>query len=206
MTDLIKITQTQIGAENVNSVNAKDIYNFLGVKSRFNDWINNRLLDFVKDVDYIVVTKKLVTEANEIFVTLDTAKHLAMLERNEKGREARQYFIEVEKQSQKVLSTSEQIALIARGHQEIDSRLTKLEETRKMEHWQEKSLKDAVSVRAYHIAGERETDKTYVSKLHRNIWKLFKKRYFLPRYNELPTVKYEDGLEFINSLTIADMV
>lgn len=98
MNELIHVERTRIGAENVNSVNARDIYTFLGVKSRFNDWIKNRLSDFIENEDYIVVTKNLVTEANDIFVTLDTAKHLAMLERNDKGREARQYFIDVEKQ------------------------------------------------------------------------------------------------------------
>ena len=203
MNDLIQITRSTINGAEINSVNARNIYNFLGVKSRFNDWINNRLLDFIKDVDYIVVTKKLVTEANEIFVTLDTAKHLAMLERNEKGREARQYFIEVEKQSQKVLSTSEQIVLLAQGHQQIDSRLTKLEETRKMEHWQERALHDAKNAKVYSIAKE---DTKLAAALHRKVWSLFKKHFHLPRYNELPAVKYEDGLDFINSLTIADMV
>ena len=203
MNDLIQITRSTINGAEINSVNARNIYNFLGVKSRFNDWINNRLLDFIKDVDYIVVTKKLVTEANEIFVTLDTAKHLAMLERNEKGREARQYFIEVEKQSQKVLSTSEQIVLLAQGHQQIDSRLTKLEETRKMEHWQEKALHDAKNKTVYRVA---DGDDDLSKKLHRKVWSLFKKKFHLPRYNELPAIKYQEGLDFINSLTIADMV
>lgn len=34
----------------------------------------------------------------EYFLTIDTAKELAMVERNEKGRQARRYFIECEKQ------------------------------------------------------------------------------------------------------------
>lgn len=107
MNDLIKIEKTKINGAEINSVNAKDIHSFLEVKSRFNDWIKNRLSDFIENEDYIIVTKNLVTEANDIFVTLDTAKHLSMLERNDKGKQARQYFIEIEKQTHKPLSFEE---------------------------------------------------------------------------------------------------
>ena len=203
MDDLIKITETQIGAENVNSVNARDIHSFLGVKSRFNDWINNRLLDFLIGVDYIIVTKKLVTEPNEVFVTLDTAKHLAMLERNEKGREARQYFIEVEKKSQRVLSIPEQIQLIAQGNQIIDERLTILEKTKKLEYWQERSLHDAKNQTVYRIANG---DDALAKRLHLKVWSLFKKKFHLPRYNELPAIAFEEGKSYILNLSLADMV
>lgn len=99
MNDLIKIEKTQINGAEVNSVNARDIYSFLEVKSRFNDWIKNRLSDFMESQDYVVITKNLVTQPNDVFVTLDTAKHISMLERNDKGKQARQYFIEIEKQA-----------------------------------------------------------------------------------------------------------
>lgn len=123
MQDLIQISQTTFNGAEVNSVNAKDIYNFLGVKSRFNDWIKNRLAEFLIGYDYIIVTKKLVTESKDYFITLDTAKHLSMLERNDKGREARQYFIEVEKQANKPLSIEqllkENIKVISRLQNQV---------------------------------------------------------------------------------------
>jgi len=203
MNDLIKINRTQINGSEVNSVNARDIHAFLEVKSRFNDWINNRLLDFEKGVDYIVVTKKIVTEPNDVFVTLDTAKHLAMLERNEKGKEARQYFIEVEKQSQRVLTIPEQIALIAQGHQDQEQRIKVLEDTKRLEAWQERALIDAKNKKVYSF---NPSDSENTSKLHRAVWSHFKKRFNLPRYNELPAVKFEDGLSFINSITLIDLV
>ena len=48
--------------------------------------------------------------------------------------------------------------------------------------------------------------KKFISGLHRKVWSLFKKRFHLPRYNELPSIKFDDGLDFIRNLTIADMV
>jgi len=210
MNDLIKITQTQIGAENINSVDAKTIYEFLEIKTAYTTWIQRVIekYDFIENQDFISNLKESNggRPSKDFIVSMDMAKELCLIENNPKGKETRKYFIQAEKQSQKVLTTSEQIALIAQGHQEIDQRLATLEATKRLENWQEKSLKDAVSKKAYEIADDKKNFKAYVSKLHRNIWSLFKKKFFLPRYNELPGVKYQEGLDFIDSLTIADMV
>ena len=78
------------------------------VQTRFNDWIKNRIeqYDFVENQDFLVVTEKKVTMTDagekatlikEYHITLDMAKELAMVERTEKGKQARQYFIECER-------------------------------------------------------------------------------------------------------------
>ena len=110
---------------------------------------------------------------------------------------------ELTKQPQKVLTVSEQISLIAQGHQETDKRLTVLEQTKRLENWQEKSLQDAKDQKVYEIA---QDNKELASKLHRKVWSLFKKQFHLPRYNELPSIKYQNGLDFIRNLSFADMV
>ena len=110
---------------------------------------------------------------------------------------------ELTKQPQKVLTVPEQISLIAQGHQETDKRLTVLEQTKRLENWQEKSLQDAKDQKVYEIA---QDNKELASKLHRKVWSLFKKQFHLPRYNELPSIKYQNGLDFIRNLSFADMV
>ena len=40
---------------------------------------------------------------------------------------------------------------------------------------------------------------------HRKIWSLFKQHFHLPRYNELPQSKFEDGKNFILSLSFMDI-
>ena len=110
---------------------------------------------------------------------------------------------ELESINARPLSVSEQIALIAQGHQEVENRLKKLEATKRLESWQERALQDAKNKKVYEIAKD---DKELASKLHRKVWSIFKKAFHLPRYNELPAVKYEDGVRYIENLTLADMV
>jgi len=114
-------------------------------------------------------------------------------------------FNEMEKQiyAPKVLTVQEQIALIAQGNQIIDDRVTLLEQTKRLEAWQERSLSDAKNKKVYSF---NPSDGENTSKLHRAVWSKFKKHFNLPRYNELPAVKYEIGLEFINNLTLIDLV
>ncbi len=99
MKELIKITE-----KNGNSVvSARELHAFLEVDTRFADWIK-RMLDygFAENIDYQVLLKN---EKNpnggrpqtDYALTLDTAKEISMLQRSEKGKQARRYFIQCEK-------------------------------------------------------------------------------------------------------------
>lgn len=87
----------------VQTVNARDLHEALGVGWKFSDWIKDALKDFKENQDYVIFSVK--TEkmgkgrpAKDYAITLDTAKHICMMARCEKGKQLRQYFIEVEKQ------------------------------------------------------------------------------------------------------------
>lgn len=101
MANLIQISNNKISDYEVKTVNARELHQFLEIKSRFNDWINNRIRDFgfLENQDFVTVTKNLVSGGSqkEIYLSIDMAKELSMVERNEKGKQARQYFIEMEK-------------------------------------------------------------------------------------------------------------
>lgn len=89
-------------------VSARELYDFLGVKKDFSSWIQGRVVkyDFKRNEDYTTVS--LIPQIGGIkrggdrksidyLITLEMAKELCMVENNQKGREARQYFIECEK-------------------------------------------------------------------------------------------------------------
>ncbi len=87
-------------------VDARELHEYLEVKSKFADWIRNRIseYEFTENQDFISVSKNLENggRSKEYHLTLEMAKELAMVERTEKGRVARQYFIQVEKQYREI--------------------------------------------------------------------------------------------------------
>ena len=106
MQQIIPIGKSDFAGCPKQTVNARELHAFLEVKSRFNDWVKNRINEcrFIENQDFVTLTKNLVSggQQTEYFLTLDAAKHFAMLERNERGFEARQYFIDCEKRAQAV--------------------------------------------------------------------------------------------------------
>ena len=104
MNNQISFLNVVLGNEQQLGVNARDVHAALEVKSEFSHWINRRIKQckFEENFDYILIVKKdeQVSGAkylNEYIISLDMAKHLGMMERNEKGHEMRKYFIEQEK-------------------------------------------------------------------------------------------------------------
>ncbi len=101
-TTLVPISNQIISGNEIQTVNARELHSFLGSKTKFPDWIKNRIEDygFVEGEDFFLNLGKTPNGGRprrEYYLTLDTAKELSMVERNDRGREARRYFIECEK-------------------------------------------------------------------------------------------------------------
>lgn len=114
MNELIQIQSHLIGNDLIDTVNSRELHSFLGVGKDFSTWIKDRIkqYDFVENQDFIKLPRigELATqgfqEKIEYFISLDMAKELAMVERNEKGKQARKYFIECETRLRQGLPTS----------------------------------------------------------------------------------------------------
>ena len=98
---LIPVSLSEINGESIQTVNARELHTFLEVKTRFNDWIASRIKEykFSENQDFMIFTENSVKgrPSTEYHISLDMAKELSMVERNEKGKQARQYFIECER-------------------------------------------------------------------------------------------------------------
>jgi len=107
MKELIRITEK----DGKQAVSARELHAFLGNKKQYTDWMKDRIRKYglVENEDYVLISLKSETKQRggdrrsvEYILSVDCAKELAMVEGNAKGRQARQYFIECEKQLQKV--------------------------------------------------------------------------------------------------------
>ena len=106
MNELIRIEVFAIAGEPAQTCNARDLHQFLEVGKVFAAWIQERIeqYGFEQGKDYEVFSDSGNNPqggrpAKEYAITIDMAKELAMVERNEKGKQARQYFIECERRA-----------------------------------------------------------------------------------------------------------
>lgn len=77
-----------------------ELYEYLGSKQEYSNWVKNRLreCDSVEDTDFTTILSKSTggRPKQEYIIKLATAKEMAMLEHNQKGKQVRRYFIRVE--------------------------------------------------------------------------------------------------------------
>lgn len=105
MSNTTYLIPLQRDAHGKSTVNARELHSFLDVGKKFADWIKDRIEQFVfvEGEDFTVISQfPEMGSGNrgakiEYHISLDMAKELSMVERSEKGKKARQYFIECEK-------------------------------------------------------------------------------------------------------------
>ena len=99
--ELIKITTNENGEQ---LVSGRELHEFLEVGTEYKKWFSRMTeYGFVENTDFTRVTQKCPTPGGvqnitDHAMTLDMAKEISMIQRTEKGKQARLYFIEVEKQ------------------------------------------------------------------------------------------------------------
>lgn len=99
--ELIKIKTNENGEQ---LVSGRELHEFLEVGTEYKKWFSRMTeYGFVENTDFTRVTQKRPTPGGvqnitDHAMTLDMAKEISMIQRTEKGKQARLYFIEVEKQ------------------------------------------------------------------------------------------------------------
>lgn len=117
MNELIKVTNNSIGSRKTATVDARELHKILQIGRKFNAWIGGRIdeYEFKEGVDYVKIRSQTGPNLKrfevEYILSIDMAKELAMVERNENGRIARKYFIEVEKKYTQDLSTDKNLGV-----------------------------------------------------------------------------------------------
>ena len=101
MNELIPLQPQTINGNAVETVSARTLHEFLGVTERFSSWMERQFqYGFEENVDYLgckVFNTLAKQEVQEYYLSLDCAKEISMIQKSDKGNQARRYFIECEK-------------------------------------------------------------------------------------------------------------
>ena len=183
------------------------------IERRFND------IDAIENEDYEVFSKNRINlkggrPSLEHIIKLDTAKEMAMLERNQKGKEVRRYFIQIEKkykeQVAKPLSVQEQIRLIAQGNVELEQKIDNVKQD--LEQFkqdmpvlgiEENKITSAVRKAGVKILGGKESnaynDKSLRSKLYSDIYRELKRQFDVTTYKAIKRSQCSMALSVIET-------
>lgn len=210
--ELIKITKD----DNGNSVvSGRDLHDFLEVKTAYKDWFP-RMCEYGftdgKDFSSILSESTGGRPRADHAMTLDMAKEISMIQRTEKGKQARQYFIDVEKaykEKYKLPQTPEEkLALTMQVTLRLDKRVGKLEKS--IDEIQNKSEIDsdqryklwvARNKKAVKALGGKESnaykDKALSRKVFRTLEHSLKKKFVISRYEDLKKENFDEAIDLI---------
>lgn len=111
-TNFPTVSEGTIGGALVQTVNGRELHRTLKVGRDYSNWVKGRITeyDFTEGVDFVRIEVLANSGENpsgrprvDYAITLDMAKELAMVERNEEGKRVRRYFIECEKRLRSAL-------------------------------------------------------------------------------------------------------
>lgn len=103
--------------EGAQAVSGRDLHAFLEAKARYNDWFPRMVeYGFAEGQDFYSILGESTggRPSTDHALSLDMAKELAMIQRTDRGKQARQYFIEVEKRAREAANPFARPELVTR--------------------------------------------------------------------------------------------
>lgn len=215
LNNLIKVTEK----DGKQLLSAKELYLGLGLnKTNWSRWYPTNIENngyFEEEVDWMGVRHD--DEGNETMdfaITIDFAKHIAMMARTEKSHEYRNYFIACEKRlkesKKKQLSPMDQLRLqyqVIEQHEEkinfIENKVNYLENNMVIEHGQEVTVKKAVDKQVIKVCYGSESpaysEKDLRNRVYRSLWKDYKEYFNIVSYHDTLKKDIDKALELIKS-------
>lgn len=216
--DLVPVYETSTGEKVVYGT---ELYECLGSKQEYSNWIKNRLkeCDAIENEDFTIILSKSTggRPKNEYVIKLDTAKEMAMLERNEKGKQVRRYFIQVEKKFKQVANPlqnlSPELQAIFAHDKQIQQVKDDVENVRQdLEDFkqdlpvlgiEEDKITSAVKKRGVIVLGGKESnsykDKSLRGKVYSDIYRELKRQFGVSTYKAIKRNQCETAVHIIEA-------
>lgn len=220
--DIVPVYQTEKG---IKVVNGRELHAVLESKQDFSTWVKRRLLecDAEANKDFDTAPQIYGTANNgyatrlEYIIKLDTAKEMAMLERNEKGKQVRRYFIEVEKRYKRTsieLNTMspELQAIIMHDHkiQQVESKVDHV--SQELQDFKQDlpilgieidRITAAAKKKGVHCLGGKDSsayhDKSLRTKVYSDIYRELKRQFGVTTYKAIKRSQCEKAIGIIDA-------
>lgn len=197
--EIINLLQTKahnFNGQQVHGINARHLHQALQVGRDYSTWIRNRIKEasFIEEQDYLLVpdvnilpdenlhslkrgsannkqlSKVRVKQGNEYIISVDMAKHLRLMEKNEIGKVIRQHFIEAEKQLKQIAPKVYRNTL-AKTQERLASIDRNKEMTEAIKDWEARNHK---AQKPHHYSIEQELLDSLVLGMNVRKWKAMK--------------------------------
>lgn len=196
-------------------VNARELHEFLENKRQFTDWIKQRIeqYGFIQNEDFTIsqICEKGGRPRNEYALTIEMAKELSMVENNDKGREARKYFIQCEKKLNKVkqLSPMEMMKLqyeVLQQHEakivDVENKVENLKDNMPLFNVDCKEVQALVKqIGVKTLGGYRSrayNNKSLRSKVYIDIHQQIRREFGVNRYEAIKRCQLEKAMEIVS--------
>lgn len=214
--ELIKI----IEREGRQLVSGRELHEFLEIRTKYKDWFRRMVeYGFEEEIDFIRVAQKRatnnlknpVTTVIDHAISIDMAKEISMIQRTEKGKAARQYFINCEKKLNEVkkLSPMELMELQFKALKEqkekisqVENRVYKLEEDMPLFQIDCKEIQALVRKKGIEALGGYRSiaynDNSLRGKVYSDIQQQIRREFGVLRYEAIKRSQLEMAKEIIN--------
>ena len=213
--ELIKI----IERDGRQLVIGRELHEFLEIRTKYKDWFRRMVeYGFEEEIDFIRVAQKRatnnlknpVTTVIDHAISIDMAKEISMIQRTEKGKIARQYFINCEKKLKEVkkLSPMElmELQFIALKEQkekitQVENRVYKLEEDMPLFQIDCKEIQALVRKKGIEALGGYRSiaynDNSLRGKVYSDIQQQIRREFGVLRYEAIKRSQLEMAKEII---------
>ena len=218
--ELIKI----IEREGRQLVSGRELHEFLEIKTKYKDWFPRMVeYGFEEEIDFIRVAQKRatnnlknpVTTVIDHAISIDMAKEISMIQRTEKGKTARQYFINCEKKLKEVkkLSPMELMELQFKALKEqeekivqVENKLDKLEEDMPLFQIDCKEIQALVRKKGIEALGGYKSvaynDNSLRGKVYSDIQHQIRREFGVSRYEAIKRSQLEMAKEIISNYKV----
>ena len=213
--ELIKI----IERDGRQLVSGRELHEFLEIRTKYKDWFRRMVeYGFEEEIDFIRVAQKRatnnlknpVTTVIDHAISIDMAKEISMIQRTEKGKAARQYFINCEKKLKEVkkLSPMELMELQFKALKEqkekiaqVENRVDKLEEDMPLFQIDCKEIQALVRKKGIEALGGYRSiaynDNSLRGKVYSDIQQQIRREFGVLRYEAIKRSQLEMAKEII---------